>query len=60
MGSAHCVQPTQVHMKNLFKMVDFIKEHAKYPINNLDFIIIKVLKINFFKGIYKWKIPIQK
>jgi len=33
MGSAHCIQPTQVHMKNLFKMVDFIKEHGKYPIN---------------------------
>jgi len=32
-GGAHCIQPTPVHMNNMFKMVDFVKKHGKYPIN---------------------------
>lgn len=32
-GGAHCIQPTPVHQGNMFKMVEFVKNNGKYPIN---------------------------
>jgi uroporphyrinogen decarboxylase len=32
-GGAHCIQPTPVHQRNTFNMVEFIKKYGNYPIN---------------------------
>ena len=32
-GSAHCIQPTIIHERNLYKMVEFVKKYGNYPIN---------------------------